>query len=684
MISLPIAARENTLFSSGISGSILTRNPLRYSSGLQRPLPHRRGATIKCAQGYFHLPRTQSCVLVPLATLPLVAYRCQKNRHPKKKLVTLCNAMQQTASVEEIDDADWDDDDEVEGQVCTILTETDEGVRGQIPDEVLSAPWAPLLDKVKSLAGPPVRACEKHVKQLATIGPASSSEEMMERLFLCGVDVFRLNFSHGDHEEKVELVKRIRKLEKKYQHPIGILADLQGPKQRCGKFQDPEGVTLAVGQLFRFDLDSAPGDDKRVQLPHPEILTALQTQSKLLLDDGKIQMRVKQKGYTKSGEDFIISDPSEWPDNESECSPFVQCEVEVGGVLSAKKGVNTPDVVLPISPITEKDRSDLIFACQKFVDWIALSFVQRSEDMRELRTLVCKEGGDQIKLLAKIEKPSAVDDLAGILKESDGVMVARGDLGVEMNPEEVPFVQKDIVSQAVAAGKPVIVATQMLESMISSPSPTRAECSDIANAVIDGCDAVMLSGETAVGKFAVESVEMQRRVVTASQRSGQQLRRSHRENRSDSELSPENAIAASAVTLARGIGAKAIIVFTRTGRSVKQLMQLRPPMPILAICPCLETARWLSLVRGVYGTSDSGAQALASRVYQKGPYAVRFAEAIEVAMRVAGEKGLASSEDDRCIVLARLPLFQPGELNCIRMVSALEPGSHGFSSENAD
>jgi len=570
-----------------------------------------------------------------------------------------------------------DDDYEIDGPICSIWLDPAE----HITSDLLEAPWAPLMDKVKTIDGRSVRACRKGTKQVATIGPASADDAMLERLFLCGADVFRLNFSHGEHAEKSELVRRIRRLEEKYKHPIGILADMQGPKQRCGKFKDDAGIQLEQGQTFRFDMDPALGDQQRVQLPHPEILVALQPGKTLLLDDGKIRMRVLRTGCVWKGEDMILEEGQKRPSDSSEdCPPFIECTVEVGGKLSARKGVNTPDVVLPISPITPKDKSDIEFACRSDADWIALSFVQRHEDMEELRRLINSCGGANPKILAKIEKPSAVEDLEQILAVSDGVMVARGDLGVEMNPEEVPFVQKDMIVKANAAGKPVIVATQMLESMISSPAPTRAECSDVANAILDGCDAVMLSGESAVGTYPTECVEMQRRVVKAAERQhsklvGGSIVEQQMVLPRSRTVSPGNAILASATTLARGMGARAIICFTATGRSVEQLVQLRPSVPILAVCACLETARWLSLLHGVYATSDRSAQALAARAAENGPYAVRFSEAMEVACALAREKGLAVKEDDKLVVISRLPLFTSGPLNVIRITSAMGPAA---------
>mmetsp|Transcript_49942 Transcript_49942/g.108563 ORF Transcript_49942/g.108563 Transcript_49942/m.108563 type:complete len:704 (+) Transcript_49942:65-2176(+) len=585
----------------------------------------------------------------------------------------LQSALAKIAKAEALEEDE--DDDDVAGSACSIWTVPDEA---SIPDEILKGPAGSFLDKVKTRKGHFVRACRKGAKQVATLGPASNSYEMIEQLFLSGVDVFRLNFSHGEYEEKEDLIKKIREVEQRYVHPIGILADLQGPKQRCGKFADPKGVMLAVGQKFRFDLDPALGDNKRVQLPHPEILLALSTGRTLLLDDGKLRLRVLQAGCFWEGKELILEEGQDPPSSSTtDCPPFVDCEVEVGGKLSSRKGVNTPDVILKISPITKKDKADLTFACRNGdVDWIALSFVQVHEDMQELRSLVNAAGGTRPKLLAKIEKPSAVNDLAKILAESDGVMVARGDLGVEMNPEEVPFVQKDIILQARQAGKPVIVATQMLESMIISPTPTRAECSDVANAILDGCDAVMLSAETAAGEYPIECVEIQRRVLVAAERSMRGTKKPQAaEPRLSLMLSETNAIVASAATLAQGTSATAIICFTATGSSVERLVQLRPSVPILAICPCLETARWLTMLHGVYSLSDSSAQELAARVNVEGPYAVRFAEGMEVACRLAREKGLAVHEDDNLVVVARLPLFSGGPLNCIRLTSTLGPNA---------
>ena len=321
----------------------------------------------------------------------------------------------------------------------------------------------------------------KKTKQLATLGPASSSFEMIEKLFLAGADVFRLNFSHGEHAQKKELVDIIRQVEAKYEHPIAILGDLQGPKLRVGKFANPEGEMLQAGQPFRFDLDPSPGNHQRVQLPHPEIIEASQPGHVLLVDDGKVKLTVTGTG-----------------------PGYLDCVVNVPGKIKDKKGVNTPDSVLNISPLTPKDRADLEFMLTIGVDWVALSFVQRPEDIMEISRLIVEHMPTSTirpNIMAKIEKPSCFegDSLKKIVGLCDGIMVARGDLGVECAPEDVPILQKQIVDECRMQGKPVVVATQMLESMIESPTPTRAEASDVATAIYDGVDAIMLSAESAAG-----------------------------------------------------------------------------------------------------------------------------------------------------------------------------------------
>ena len=319
---------------------------------------------------------------------------------------------------------------------------------------------------------------DRRARILATLGPASSSLEQIRALAQAGANVFRLNFSHGTHEDHAERHRLIRQVEQELGRPIGILMDLQGPKLRVGRIAEGKTV-LTAGQAFRLDLDPAEGDAARANLPHPEIFAALEDGTDLLLDDGKLRLRVDRHG----------------PD-------FAETTVLVGGPLSDRKGVNVPGVILPISPLTPKDRADLDFGLSLGVDWVALSFVQRPEDIVEARGLI----GNRAWIMAKLEKPAAIEHLDAIVAQADGIMVARGDLGVELPPQRVPVLQQRIVRRARAAGKPVVVATQMLESMISAPVPTRAEASDVATAVYSGADAVMLSAESASGQYPVEAV----------------------------------------------------------------------------------------------------------------------------------------------------------------------------------
>ena len=325
----------------------------------------------------------------------------------------------------------------------------------------------------------------RNAKIVATLGPASSDKETIRQLFIAGVDVFRLNFSHGNPADHRERFAVLRALEVETGRPIGILADLQGPKLRVGTFADGP-VMLVEGTAFRLDLDPSPGNVQRVGMPHPEIFAALVPGAELLLDDGKLRLVVER------------------------CGPeFAETRVVVGGKISERKGVNVPGVVLPITALTVKDRRDLELALELGADWIALSFVQRPEDVAEARALI----GDRALIISKLEKPSAIDRLDEIVALSDGLMVARGDLGVELPAERVPAIQKRILRSCRRMGKPVIVATQMLESMIDSPVPTRAEASDVATAIYDGADAVMLSAESAAGKYPVAAVDMMNRII---------------------------------------------------------------------------------------------------------------------------------------------------------------------------
>ena len=415
-------------------------------------------------------------------------------------------------------------------------------------------------------------------------------KEVIEKLFLAGADVFRLNFSHGSQEQKKELLYIIREVEDKYAHPIAVLGDLQGPKLRVGEFSSPAGEVLVAGQKFRFDLDSARGDSKRVQLPHPEIIEASQVGHTLLLDDGKMRMTVTGKG-----------------------DGYLDCNVEVAGTIKDRKGVNTPDSVLEISPLTPKDRSDLEYMLGLGVDWVALSFVQRPQDIVEINSLIDEklpEGFFRPAIMAKIEKPSCFvgNNLEQILDICDGIMVTRDDLGVECPPENVPLLQKEIIDACRNAGKPVVVATQMLESMIESPTPTRAEASDVATAVYDGADAIMLSAESAAGLYPEESVAMQQRIINRVEEDDHYARYQQAQNvivggtktPTTNAISTTNAIIQAAKQVAESSGAKAIVSFTLSGSTALKASLGRPSVPILAISPLRETARQLAMSWGVY------------------------------------------------------------------------------------
>ncbi len=411
----------------------------------------------------------------------------------------------------------------------------------------------------------------RDAKIIGTLGPSSNDRETILKLFDAGIDVFRLNFSHGSHEDHAKTHGIIRSVEEERGRPIGILADLQGPKLRVGKFANGKEM-LVVGEKFILDQDPTPGDATRAPLLHPEIFAALTVGANLLVNDGKIRLKVleftEQRAVT---------------------------EVVFGGEISSNKGVNVPDLVLPISPLTEKDRRDLDYALSLGVDWVAMSFVQRGEDMVELRSLV----GNKAAIMAKLEKPSAIDDLENIVHLSDAVMVARGDLGVEMPQEIVPVVQKKILRCARQEGKPVVVATQMLESMISSPVPTRAESSDVATAVYDGADAVMLSAETAAGDFPIEAATAMNRIIIEVERDPY-----YRKSIDAAMPTPgdtvADAISSSLHHVATVIPLAATFTYTESGFSSFRAARERPEAPVIGCTPNVETARRLALVWGVH------------------------------------------------------------------------------------
>ncbi len=464
----------------------------------------------------------------------------------------------------------------------------------------------------------------RNVKIVATLGPASSTYEMIRALFEAGADVFRLNMSHGTHAEQRARFDIIRKVEADTGRPICILADLQGPKLRVGTFANPAGEELVEGADFRLDLKAEAGDATRVQLPHPEIFAALEPGSSLLVNDGKIRLAVKDCG-----------------------KDFANCTVTVGGTISNRKGVNVPDVVLPLAALSEKDRDDLEFACTLGVDWLALSFVQRPEDVVEAKQLAKGRAA----VLSKIEKPAAVKAYTAILQVSDGIMVARGDLGVELPVTSVPPIQKRLIREARAAAKPVIVATQMLESMIESPVPTRAEVSDVATAIYEGADAVMLSAESAAGKYPIEavttmnnvalSVEMDptyRQVIEAS-------RSVHRQTIADG-------IVAAAREIAEATNIKAIACFTQSGDTASLVARERPRVPIIALTPLMSTARKMSLIWGTHCAIT--------------PPQDRFKGAVIAAVRAARSDGFAELED-MIVLTAGVPFNVKGTTNILRV-----------------
>ena len=465
----------------------------------------------------------------------------------------------------------------------------------------------------------------RKVKILATVGPASRSPEMLARLFKAGVDAFRVNMSHGEHADHEKTIKAIRQLEKDFHRPIAILADLQGPKLRVGKFKDGQAV-IRHSAHFTLDRNPEPGDETRVELPHPELFGLLEKGQRLLINDGKIRLRV------------IRADENE-----------ILCSAEVGGVISDRKGVNVPDAEVPIPALTEKDRKDLAFALSQGVDWIGLSFVQRPEDIAEARKLM----GGNAALCAKIEKPMAVRRLDEIIELSDGIMVARGDLGVELEPQEVPPLQKQIVNAARHAGKPVIVATQMLESMIESPSPTRAEVSDVANAVYDGADAVMLSAESAAGDWPEESVAMMNSIAQEVERDEGYIDRV-RFLDTPPDATTSDALAHSCMTIADTVPISAITVFTSSGSTARRVARERPATPMLVLTPSMKTARRVALLWGAHAvaTKDIGS----------------FEEMIAKGKRMALRHGFGTAGSKQ-IVLAGVPFGTPGSTNLLHVVT---------------
>jgi pyruvate kinase len=464
------------------------------------------------------------------------------------------------------------------------------------------------------------RAC----KIVATLGPASEAPDRLIILLEAGVDCFRLNFSHGTHAEHARRYRAVREAEQRVGRPVAVFADLQGPKIRVGPFASG-GVALRFGDVKRIEASDAPGDDAVIRIPHPEIVAALQDGDVLKFDDGKVQMTV------------VAADAG-----------GVTARVDYGAELKSQKGLNLPTRRIPISALTDKDRADLAYALELGVDFIALSFVQSAEDVKEARAAI----GDRAGIIAKIEKPAALEDLARIVAYADAIMVARGDLGVELAPEQVPIAQRKIIRTARAAGRPVIVATHMLESMIDAPTPTRAEASDVATAVYQGADAVMLSAESAVGRHPATAVAIMDRIIKAVEADPE-----HWSGLSRDMTRPEpttaDAIALSAREIAEVLDCAAVVAYTSTGSTAHRLSRERPRCGVLGLTPNVATARRLALSWGVRSVVTDDALSMEDMVAK--------AEAAVRALR-------AAKREDRVVITAGIPFGRPGKTNTIRLI----------------
>src|SRR3954447_3889441 len=449
----------------------------------------------------------------------------------------------------------------------------------------------------------------RHAKIIATVGPASSSPEMLHALFLAGVDTFRLNFSHGTQDDHAKVHAAIRALEKEVGRPIGIMQDLQGPKIRVGTVAGGR-LEVAPGETIRFVLEGSDGGKDAIPLHHPEIFAAVAPGQELLIDDGRV--RVKVVGLT---------------------SDSIDAEVVIGGVISNRKGVNLPGTLLDLSPLTTKDRADLAFGLELGVAWVALSFVQKPADLIEARALI----GDRAGVMTKVEKPQALERIDDIIRLSDAVMVARGDLGVEIPHEDVPGRQKELIRACRLAVKPVVVATQMLDSMVNAPAPTRAEASDVATAIYDGADAVMLSAESASGRYPVEAVAMMDRIVRKTEQ--HKLYRSILEaSEPEVEDTPPHAVAAAAADLARVTRAAAIVAFTSSGTTAARIARKRPEVPILAATPDEKVSRQLCLLWGAHSVRSDDVGSYEEVIGRAEAHAVseEFAKANDLVVVVFG------------------------------------------------
>lgn len=467
----------------------------------------------------------------------------------------------------------------------------------------------------------------RRTKIIATLGPSSGSSDTIEQLIKADVNLFRLNFSHGTHDTHRELYTIIRKLSADLNLNIGIIADLQGPKLRLGTFKD-DSIDLTIGQSIRFDLDETPGDDKRVCLPHPEILSVLDIGKHIFMDDGKVRACITNKG-----------------DN------FVEARIEAGQKLSNRKGVNIPDTLIPLAALTDKDKTDLAFALDLGVDWIAQSFVQTVDDVKQAKELIQGRAA----LMVKLEKPSALEHLDDIIDTADGIMIARGDLGVEIAPERVPAVQKHVIRDVRNSGKPVVVATQMLESMIEAPRPTRAEASDVATAVYDGADAVMLSAETAAGAHPIRAVEIMNRICLQSENDDlypQMMDLFVPDTLGD----PSDAITSAAHLIAEDTHARLIVTYTTSGSTALRMARQRPSIPILCLTSDQRAAQKLAVSFGI------------KAVFAPETSEHDFTGPARYAAKLAKEHGLAEAGD--CFVMtAGVPFAVPGTTNLLRIAS---------------
>ncbi len=472
----------------------------------------------------------------------------------------------------------------------------------------------------------------RRAKIVATLGPASHEEKMIEELAKAGADVFRINMSHASHDLLRQTVERIRSVEKRVGHPLGVLVDLQGPKLRVWKFKDG-AINLVAGQKFTLDShNDDQGNTERVYLPHPEIIENVSVGDRLLLDDGKIALKATRVG-----------------------NGAIETEVVYGGRLSDKKGVSLPDTLLPTGALTEKDHADLLAGLAAEADWIALSFVQRPEDIIEVRKIVQGRAG----VMAKIEKPQAIDRLEEIVKLCDAIMVARGDLGVELPLETVPGLQKRMIRMCRRYGKPVVVATQMLESMITSPVPTRAEVSDVSIAVFEGADAIMLSAESASGQYPVEAVATMNKVAVAVEGDAN-YRGIIRAAQTEPEATAADAISAATRQVAETLDLAAIVTYTASGSTGIRAARERPAKPIIALSPNLRTIRRLSVVWGIHCVQTEDA--------------VSLEDMVDRACVIAYQEGFARP-GDRIAITAGVPLGTPGATNMLRIAFVRQDGA---------